>query len=103
MCVAMHLALQYWKLTRSRIVIRENPSYDKSMFVLSNDNKLRRFCQTLVEPGHGERIFGIPHDPLRAAVFKIVILCTIAASVAIAAVSTPVYRREVSQVLLDIC
>jgi uncharacterized protein (DUF2062 family) len=55
----------------------------------------------MVEPGHGERIFGTQHDPLWSAVFKIVILCAIAASVAIAAIATPVYRREVRTSILD--
>jgi hypothetical protein len=55
----------------------------------------------MVEPGHGERIFGTQHDPLWSAVFKIVILCAIAASVAIASIATPVYRREVRTSILD--
>ena len=44
--------------------IRAHPSYDKTFWIFSQKNKLRQFCQRLVQPANGDRIFGLPHSPL---------------------------------------
>ena len=44
--------------------IRKHLSYDKTFWILSQKDKLRRFCQRLVQPANGDRIFGLPHSPL---------------------------------------
>lgn len=76
-------------------VIAAHPSYDRSLWLFKQSNPLRRVCQRLVEPPKGQRLYGVKPYQTWAAVFKLVILCAIAGSVAIAAVATPVYRRQV--------
>ena len=44
--------------------IRTHTSYDKTFWIFSQKNKLRQFCQRLVQPANGDCIFGLPHSPL---------------------------------------
>ncbi|PWN49893.1 hypothetical protein IE53DRAFT_331270, partial [Violaceomyces palustris] len=74
--------------------IASHPSYDKSYFLFSNHSRFRRFCQSLVPPSHGERLFGRPVSPIRHNIFQIVIFLGIAGSVIAAGIATPAYRRE---------
>ncbi|KAL7418234.1 Ion transport protein-domain-containing protein [Mrakia frigida] len=73
--------------------IASHPSYDRSLWIFSQENPLRRFCQLLVPPADGERIFGRPASPTLSFFFKMVIYVAVLASVAIAAVATPLYRK----------
>lgn len=73
--------------------IASHPSYDKSYFLFSNHNRFRRFCQSLVPPAYGERLFGRPVSHVRHRIFQIVIFLGIAGSVVSAAIATPAYRR----------
>ena len=77
-------------------VITAHPSYDVSLWIFSQTNPLRRLCQRMVDPAHGERIYGVRPYRTWTALFKILIFLTIIASVAVAAVATPVYRRQVN-------
>ncbi|KZO97216.1 hypothetical protein CALVIDRAFT_513490 [Calocera viscosa TUFC12733] len=74
--------------------IREHPTYDKPFWLFSQSNKIRQFCQTLVIPANGERIFGRPTSPFRQTIFQIVLFLTVIGGIAVAAVANPVYRRE---------
>ncbi|EST08271.2 Ion transport domain protein [Kalmanozyma brasiliensis GHG001] len=74
--------------------IATHPSYDKSYFLFSNHNRFRRFCQTLVPPSHGERLFGRQVSPFRHKLFQIAVFMGIVGSVVSAAIATPVYRRD---------
>lgn len=76
------------------ILINTHPSYDKTLWIFDNRSRLRRFCQSLVPPSYGERIFGRPYSRLRYLLFQVSIFLAIAASVVIAGVATPAYRRE---------
>lgn len=75
-------------------VINEHPSYDKSLWLFSNHSKFRRFCQSLVPPSHGERIFGRQHSPRRLFVAQVVMFVTIIASIVVAGVASPLYRKD---------
>ncbi|ORY24315.1 high-affinity cell membrane calcium channel [Naematelia encephala] len=74
--------------------IAAHPSFDRSLFLFKQSNPLRRFCQACVSPAYGERIFGRRADPTLRLIVKAVMFCTIVASIVIAAIATPNYRKS---------
>ena len=74
--------------------IASHPSYDRSLWIFSQDNPIRRLCQLLVPPAEGERIFGRPASPTFSFLFKMVVYMAVVGSVVIAAVATPIYRKR---------
>ncbi|KAF9650402.1 hypothetical protein BDM02DRAFT_3185438 [Thelephora ganbajun] len=74
--------------------IRNHPSYDKTFWVFSQRNIVRQWCQKVVEPADGERIFGQPHSRLAHPIFQLLILCTVIAGIVVESIATPVYRRS---------
>ena len=74
--------------------IRNHPSYDKTFWVFSQKNILRQWCQKLVEPAGGERIFGQQHSRLAHPIFQLLILCTVIAGIVVESIATPVYRQD---------
>lgn len=75
-------------------LVNANPYYDRSWFLFSNRNPVRRFCQSLTQVAHGERVFGRPVSRVRNLFFKIIVFGAIVGSVVIAAIATPAYRKE---------
>ena len=73
--------------------IARYPSYDKSLFIFSNASFIRRFCQSIVPPPHGERLFGRSTSQFRFRVYQWLLFASIIASIVIAAVATPTYRK----------
>jgi hypothetical protein len=71
-----------------------HPSYDNSLWLFKQSNPIRRFCQACVSPAHGERIFGRPVQPILRLVIKVVVFCAVVASIAIAAIASPAYRKS---------
>ncbi|KAM0754891.1 hypothetical protein T439DRAFT_283840 [Meredithblackwellia eburnea MCA 4105] len=75
--------------------ITAHPSYDRSLWIFSQKNPLRRFCQRLVEPAYGgERIKGRPAVKSEKLIFQGLLLAAIIGSIAIAGIATPLYRRN---------
>jgi len=75
--------------------ITAHPSYDRSLWLFSQRNPLRRLCQRLVDPAYGEeRIHGRPAVRRERRLFQFAILFSIAGSVIVAAIATPVYRHD---------
>lgn len=74
--------------------IAAHPSYDKTFWVFSQKNPLRRLCQTLVEPPNGERIFGRSASPAAHALFQVTLFLAVLGGTIVAAIATPMYRRE---------
>jgi hypothetical protein len=74
-------------------MIAENPWYDCSWFIFSNRNVIRRLCQSMTPPAHGERIFGRPVSKWRYYVFQTCIFAAIIGSVVVAGIATPLYRK----------
>ena len=74
--------------------IRAHPSYDKTFWVFSQKSKIRQFCQLLVQPANGDRIFGLPHSPIAHSIFQLVLLLTVIGGIVTEAIATPVYRRN---------
>ncbi|KAI0667461.1 Ion transport protein-domain-containing protein [Trametes maxima] len=74
--------------------IRDHPTYDKTFWVFSQKNWLRRMCQKLVAPPGGDRIFGTPHSPIAHPVFQLLLLLTVIGGIVVESIATPVYRRN---------
>ena len=74
--------------------IREHPTYDKTFWIFSQKNILRRFCQKLVAPANGERIFGSAPDPFAHPIFQLILLLTVIGGIVTESIATPIYRRN---------
>lgn len=74
--------------------IRSHPSYDKTFWVFSQKNRLRRYCQLLVRPANGERIFGTPYSPAAHTLFQLILLLTVVGGIVVEGIATPIYRRN---------
>ncbi|KAG6899490.1 hypothetical protein C0993_009751 [Termitomyces sp. T159_Od127] len=74
--------------------IRDHPTYDKTFWIFSQKNPLRRFCQKLVQPANGERIFGTPYSPIAHPIFQLILLLTVIAGIVTETIATPVFRRD---------
>ncbi|CDO68509.1 hypothetical protein BN946_scf184998.g6 [Trametes cinnabarina] len=74
--------------------IRDHPTYDKTFWVFSQKNWLRRMCQKLVAPAGGERIFGTPHSPIAHPIFQLFLLFTVIGGIVVESIATPIYRRN---------
>ncbi|KIM51695.1 hypothetical protein SCLCIDRAFT_33242 [Scleroderma citrinum Foug A] len=74
--------------------IRDHPTYDKTFWIFSQQNRLRRFCQKIVRPAGGERIFGTSSDPVAHTVFQLLVFLTIIGGIITEAIAPPLYRRD---------
>ncbi|KAJ7186710.1 Ion transport protein-domain-containing protein, partial [Mycena filopes] len=74
--------------------IRDHPSYDKTFWVFSQKNILRRFCQKLVQPAGGPRIFGTQQSTAMYPLFQFTLLAIVIAGIVVESVANPVYRRN---------
>jgi len=75
-------------------LMAEHPSYDRSWFLFSNRNPVRRFCQSLAQTAHGERVFGRPVNKWRNYAFQSVVFASIVISLVLAGIATPDYRKK---------
>ena len=75
-------------------LMAEHPSYDRSWFIFSNRNPIRRFCQSLTRTSHGERVFGRPMSKFRNHIFQAIVFGAIIGSVVLAGIATPAYRKK---------
>ncbi|ODO05658.1 hypothetical protein I350_04717 [Cryptococcus amylolentus CBS 6273] len=73
--------------------IAAHPSYDKSLWIFKQSNPIRKFCQACVSPAYGERIFGRPANPLMSMALKTIVFLSVVASIVIAAIASPSYRK----------
>ncbi|KAH7886746.1 Ion transport protein-domain-containing protein, partial [Phlebopus sp. FC_14] len=73
--------------------IRSHPTYDKSFWLLSQDNRLRRLCQKIVAPAGGERIFGVPPSGVAHTIFQLLMFVAVVGGIITEGIATPLYRR----------
>ncbi|KAJ5902179.1 hypothetical protein N7495_002707 [Penicillium taxi] len=73
----------------------KHPTYNKSLFIFSPNDPVRKFCQRIVGPGRGnQRVEGVdPYKPLWYA-FSAFIYAAIVAMVILACITTPLYQRK---------
>ncbi|KAH8727532.1 Ion transport protein-domain-containing protein [Phaeosphaeriaceae sp. PMI808] len=78
-----------------REYLRNNPSYNVSMFIFKPHNPIRKVCQRVVGPGRGgDRMEGVaPSIPVWYA-FSAFIYAAIIAMVLLACITTPLYQRQ---------
>lgn len=74
--------------------IAAHPSFDHSLWLFKQSHPLRRFCQSCVSPAYGERIFGRPARPYFRLAVKAVVFSAIVASIVVAGIATPEYRKR---------
>ncbi|KAI0791303.1 Ion transport protein-domain-containing protein [Abortiporus biennis] len=74
--------------------IRDHPTYDKTFWIFSQKNPLRRLCQKLVSPASGERIFGVPPSRIAHPIFQLLLLLTVIGGIIVETIATPLYRRQ---------
>ncbi|KAJ6589250.1 Ion transport protein-domain-containing protein [Mycena capillaripes] len=74
--------------------IRDHPSYDKTFWIFSQKNYLRKFCQKLVQPASGPRIFGTPQSPALYPLFQLILLGIVITGIVVESVANPIYRRN---------
>ncbi len=74
--------------------IAAHPSYDQSLWIFGQRNRVRQFCQACVAPAHGDRIFGRPPQPMLRLAVKVIVFCAIVASIVVASIATPSYRKN---------
>lgn len=78
-----------------REYLQRYPLYNKSLFIFSISNPIRRACQRAVGPGRGSHRFeGVePYKPLWYS-FSAFIYACIVAMVLLACITTPLYQRD---------
>ncbi|KAJ3718090.1 Ion transport protein-domain-containing protein [Lentinula guzmanii] len=74
--------------------IRDHPTYDKTFWIFSQKDPIRRLCQRLVQPAHGERIFGLPTSHVAHPIFQVIIFLAVIGGIVTEIIATPVYRRN---------
>ncbi|KZS87691.1 hypothetical protein SISNIDRAFT_419270 [Sistotremastrum niveocremeum HHB9708] len=87
----------YDRRQRTARFIAAHPSYDKTLWIFSQTNKLRRTAQSVVKPANGKRIFGRSHSPIAHPIFELIILLAVIGGIVVAGIATPAYRREFYQ------
>lgn len=74
--------------------IAAHPTYDKSLYIFSVNNRIRRWCQLLVPPSRGERFFGAQPSLVASWIFYGFISCSIVVTVILTIYNSPVYQFE---------
>ena len=74
--------------------IRDHPTFDRTFWVLSQKNPLRRFCQMVVRPAGGERIYGARLSTIAHTIFQFVLLVAVVGGIVVESIATPPYRRD---------
>ncbi|KAK9235427.1 Ion transport protein-domain-containing protein [Lipomyces kononenkoae] len=74
--------------------IRDHPNFNRVLFCLRPESRLRRFCQTIVGPTHGTRYNGANRNHTLSGIFSAIIMICVAGSVIVACISTPFYEKN---------
>ncbi|KAG1745083.1 Ion transport protein-domain-containing protein [Suillus paluster] len=74
--------------------IIDHPTYDKTFWLFSQENRLRTMCQKIVKPAGGERLFGAPSSDVAHTLFQLLIFLTVLGGIITEGVATPLYRRD---------
>ncbi|KAG1824615.1 Ion transport protein-domain-containing protein [Suillus subaureus] len=74
--------------------IIDHPTYDKTFWLFSQEDRLRNMCQKVVKPAGGERLFGTPPSDVAHTLFQLLILLTVLGGIITEGVATPLYRRN---------
>jgi len=74
----------------------KHPHYDRSLYMFSQNSRIRKFCQLLVPAGRGERIYSRtgPKSKYIHPIFGAFIDITVLAMVIDICIATPLYQRN---------
>ena len=72
--------------------LRSNPEVNKSLWIFTADNPIRRVCQLVVAPSRGERFEGSDPNPLAWWCFSALTYAAIVCIVILACITTPLYQ-----------
>ncbi|KAK9478046.1 Ion transport protein-domain-containing protein [Lipomyces japonicus] len=81
------------KKERDKFVMN-NPNFNRALFCLDPQNKLRRMCQKIVGPTHGKRYDGEERNLNVARVFSGIIMVCVIGMVILACVVTPYFQKN---------
>lgn len=76
-----------------------NKSVDRSLFIFTNDNPIRRFCQMIVSPNNLQRTEGRQPAPKLMYACNIFLFLVSVAVVILTCYETPLYRRSFTPVV----
>jgi hypothetical protein len=82
----------YERQALKREFIMAHPMYDKSLWMFSPNNRIRRWCQLIVPSPRGQRIFGTEPSPMYSTLVSSFIFLCVAANVILTIYNTPVYQ-----------
>ncbi|KAI9498171.1 Ion transport protein-domain-containing protein [Zychaea mexicana] len=96
---ALELAEAYLYDAEERKILRQDfiaahPTYDKSLYLFTPNNRFRRWCQMLVPPSRGERFFGTQPNLVASWIFFSIICCSVLTTVVLTIYNSPVYQLE---------
>ncbi|KAG1893620.1 Ion transport protein-domain-containing protein [Suillus fuscotomentosus] len=74
--------------------IIDHPTYDKTFWLFSQEDRFRNMCQKVVKPAGGERLFGAPPSDVAHTLFQLMILLIVLGGIITEGVATPLYRRN---------
>jgi hypothetical protein len=72
----------------------KNPKVNKSLWIFTPDNPIRRACQMIVAPSRGERFEGTQPNPIAWWIFSAVTYSAIVCIVILACITTPIYQIQ---------
>ncbi|TFK68921.1 hypothetical protein BDN72DRAFT_646515 [Pluteus cervinus] len=82
------------RLAQKADFIRSHPTYDKTFWIFSQKNPIRRMCQKVVQSANGQRIFGSKISPIAHPMFQLFLLSIVVGGIVVESIATPVYRRN---------
>jgi hypothetical protein len=75
-------------------ILKSNPKVNKSLWIFTVDNPIRRVCQLTCAPSRGERIEGLDPNPIAWWCFSAFTYAAIVCIVILACITTPIYQIE---------
>lgn len=82
----------YERQAQKKEFIMAHPMYDKSLWIFSPNNRIRRWCQLIVPSPKGQRTFGTQPSELYSTIVSSFIFMCVAANVVLTIYNTPVYQ-----------
>ena len=74
--------------------LKSNPHINKSLWIFTPENSIRRACQVIVAPSRGERLDGIDPNPIAWWCFSAITYAAIVCIVVLACITTPIYQIQ---------
>ncbi len=71
-----------------------HPTYDKTFWVFSQRNPIRRACQLMVAPSNGDRVFGQSPNFWAQLGFQLFLLLSVLGGIVVSSVANPIYRQQ---------